>query len=108
MVDRLDPVIPFTAPNNGAVVLERYVDDRFGFLRLEITRDTIELRDDCAAPTGKRACAAALRARVEQLEPTLVDINELLPPAYAQAPPRTARTTAPSASASSPSRPPPS
>lgn len=26
------------------MVLERYGDDRFGFLRLEITRDTIELR----------------------------------------------------------------
>lgn len=60
------------------MVLERYVDDRFGFLRLEITRDTIELRDDCAAPTVKMACAAARRARVERLEPTLVDINELL------------------------------
>jgi len=47
MMDRLDPVIPFTAPKNGAAVLERYADDRFGFLRLEITRDTIELRDDC-------------------------------------------------------------
>ena len=43
-MDGAGPVTPFTAPSDGAVVLERYVDDRFGFLRLEITRDTIELR----------------------------------------------------------------
>jgi hypothetical protein len=44
MVDGADLVTPFKAPNDDAVVLERYIDDRFGFLRLEITRDTIELR----------------------------------------------------------------
>jgi len=44
MIDGSDLVTPFSVPNDGAVVLERYVDDRFGFQRLEITRDAIELR----------------------------------------------------------------
>ncbi len=39
-----DLVTPYRAPNDPGVVLESYVDDRFGFLRLEISRDIIDLR----------------------------------------------------------------
>ena len=51
IVDGAGPVTPFTAPSDGAVVLERYVDDRFGFLRLEShARYNRATRDDDAAP----------------------------------------------------------
>jgi acid phosphatase type 7 len=39
-----DLVTPFTVPNDPGVVLESYVDDRFGFLRLEISAEVIDLR----------------------------------------------------------------
>ena len=39
-----DLVTPYRAPNDPGVVLESYVDDRFGFLRLEISGDEIDLR----------------------------------------------------------------
>ncbi|MDE2580378.1 MAG: metallophosphoesterase [Rhodospirillales bacterium] len=39
-----DIITPYVAPNDPQVVLESYLDDRFGFLRLEITPEAIELR----------------------------------------------------------------
>jgi hypothetical protein len=43
-VNGADIITPYTAPNDPDVVLERYCDDRFGFLRLEITNDTLEVQ----------------------------------------------------------------
>ncbi|HET9147122.1 MAG TPA: metallophosphoesterase [Acetobacteraceae bacterium] len=37
-------ITPYAAPNDPDVVLESYCDDRFGFLRLEISADIVELR----------------------------------------------------------------
>ncbi|MDD2876158.1 MAG: metallophosphoesterase [Acidiphilium sp.] len=42
--DGQDLVTPFTAPDDANVVLESYIDDRFGFLRLEIDADTIGVK----------------------------------------------------------------
>ncbi|MHB1303590.1 MAG: metallophosphoesterase family protein [Acidiphilium sp.] len=43
-VNGQDIVAPYTPPDQPDVTLENYVDDRFGFLRLEIDGDTIMLR----------------------------------------------------------------
>jgi acid phosphatase type 7 len=42
--DNQDLVTPYSAPNDPNVVLESYMDDRFGFLRLEFSGDIIDLR----------------------------------------------------------------
>ncbi len=39
-----DIVTPYRAPSEPGVILENYFDDRFGFLRLEIHDDLIDLR----------------------------------------------------------------
>jgi len=38
-----DPVAPYVAPNDPNVTLENYVDDRFGFLRLDISKSEIAI-----------------------------------------------------------------
>ena len=43
-VDGAEIITPYTAPGDPNVVLESYYDDRFGFLRLEITKDVIEMQ----------------------------------------------------------------
>jgi 3',5'-cyclic AMP phosphodiesterase CpdA len=42
-VDGQPVMTPYTVPNDSGTTLESYFDDRFGFLRLEIDADTIDL-----------------------------------------------------------------
>jgi hypothetical protein len=39
-----DIVTPFRAPNDENVILQKYLDDRFGFLRLEISADIVDIQ----------------------------------------------------------------
>ncbi len=43
-VNGADIITPYVAPNDPKVTLESYYDDRFGFLRLEITAEILEVQ----------------------------------------------------------------
>jgi acid phosphatase type 7 len=42
-LDNQDIMTPYRAQNDKNVILQNYLDDRFGFLRLEISRDIVDI-----------------------------------------------------------------
>lgn len=39
-----DIITPYRAPNDKDVILQRYIADRFGFLRVEISSDIVDMQ----------------------------------------------------------------